>query len=716
MILRRILGSALILVGLGACRENGTGPDDDNVTLAVQSGDAQFGAPGQTVLDPLQVIVTDAVSEDPVENVTVTWRVVTGSGAVVTPAQSTTNDDGVATATLRLGSALGNYEVQASAQRMVGNAARFVARAVNPPTITSAPQQTDVGDTITITGTNFSPQPDDNLVLFGGFRGRVLSATATQLRVIVPVCVPARTVALTASLGAVSSTPVTIQVNGSATTSLQLARGEVRTITDPAELGCFRLPGGNSGYAVLLIPQNATDVVGRVLPIQLAGLTGGSVITNIAAARAQGGSMDVPHAFETKLRNRERALVERAGDLSLRPQPSVNAAACPVTATLGSRCDFKVINKDDDFVNVTAELKAITARALIYQDVNAPANGLSAADFQTLGATFDDPIYSAVTGAFGTPSDIDANGKIVILLTPIVNEMTPRASGGSGFIAGFFYGCDLVSAQVCSGTNRSEIFYTLTADPGGQFSNARSVASVLSSLPAVLAHEFQHMINFGQRQGVDALWLSEGLAHHAEDVVGDVYASRGDAVNAERFRGQNRLRADRYLRDPAATSLIAEGGTGTLELRGASWLFVKYLAGQFGNGVLRNLTLATQSSVTNVTQQTGRAWSVLMANWAVALYADDAPELAGATVRPEYTYPNLNLRAFMQAPTYPLRPLVEQFSDFVFRATLPAASQEYIRVQASVPAPSPLSLNLAGLFGGSFAVSAAPQLSILRIQ
>ncbi len=712
---RRLLGLTL-LVGLAACGENGTGPDDDSVNVAVQSGDAQFGAPSQ-VLDPLQVIVTDPVSEEPLENVTVTWQIVTGNGALVTPSQSTTDEEGVATAVLRLGSALGNYEVEARASRMVGGPARFTARAVNPPAISGAPQQVNVGDTITITGTNFSPQPGDNLVLFGGFRGQVVTASATQMRVVVPACVPARTVQLTTSLGAVASAPVTIQVNGSTTTSLQLARGEVRTISDPAELGCFQLPGGIPGYSVLLIPQNASDVAGKLLPIQLAGLSGGNVSATIVASPALNTTTDVPLLFETKLRARERAIVERADAASLRPQPSASAAACPTPAAVGNRCDFKVINKDDDFVNVTAELKAISTRALIYQDLNAPANGLSAVDFQTLGATFDDPIYAAVTGAFGSPSDIDANSKIIILLTPIVNELTPRTSGGgSGFIAGFFYGCDLVTAALCSGTNRAEIFYTLTADPTGQFSNSRSVNTVLGSLPAVIAHEFQHMINFGQRQNVDALWLSEGLAHHAEDVVAEFYASRGDLANADRFRSQNRLRADRYLRDPPRTSLIAEGGTGTLELRGAAWLFVKYLEGQFGPAILRSLTQANQSSVTNVTQQTGRAWSALLGNWAVALYADDAPELAGANVRPEYTFPNVNLRAFMQQSTYPLRPLFEQFGDFVFRETLPASSQEYIRLQASVPAPSPMSLNLAGLLGAAFPSDASPQLMLMRLQ
>jgi hypothetical protein len=264
---------------------------------------------------------------------------------------------------------------------------------------------------------------------------------------------------------------------------------------------------------------------------------------------------------------------------------------------------------------------------------------------------------------------------------------------------------------VCSGSNGGEIFYTLVADA------TRSVSTVMRALPPVLGHEFQHMISFGQRHNTDALWLSEGLAHHAEDVVADVYQARGDATNAALFRSQNYQRANRYLRDPAGTSLIAEGGTGTLEMRGAAWLFVKYLVGQQPtSNILRKLSESSQSSVANVVQSTGVPWKTLLANWSVALYADDAPELAGATVRPEYTFPNVNLRtAITDGLGYPLRPPTELFSDFTFRETLPSSTQAYLKVQSGSSAFA-LSLNLAGYLGSAFPASAVPQLSILRLQ
>ncbi len=709
---RSLVASTVLMVAISACGgDGGTGPGDGSVNIAIQSGDQQYGVPSNLLLDPLQVVVTDPVTKAPMANVAITWAVVSGSGAFVTPPQSITDDEGVATTTLRLGSGLGEYRVEARAPNMVGTAPNFRATAVNAPAITGAPATAQAQDTITLTGTNFSPQADDNLVSFGGFRARVYTATTTQLRVIVPSCVPTRLVSVTTSLGAVASNAVTIDVQGGAATTLQLGVGEVLTVSDPAELGCFQLPAV-ANYSVLLIPQNASDVAGRLLPMQLVGLSGGGPVTSVTSAAALDQGTDVPLSFETRLRATERRMLESTGGALLRPEPSMSAvAACPTPAAVGNRCTFQVINVDDEFVSVTAELKAISTRALIYQDITAPANGLSAGNFQTLGATFDDPIYAAVTAAFGTVSDIDQNGKVIILLTPIVNAMTP--AGSSGFIAGFFYGCDLVSRNVCAGSNGGEIFYAMVPDAN------RSVNTVMRALPPVLGHEFQHMISFGVRHDTDALWLSEGLAHHAEDVVADVYLTRNDAINEALFRTQNYTRANRYLREfrtGPGSSLIAEGGTGTLELRGAGWLFVKYLVGQYGTSILRTLVQSNQSSVTNVVQSTGRSWKSLFANWSVALYADDAPELANVNVATEYTFPNIDLRlALSDGLGYPLAPRTEQFTDFVLRETLPASAPSYLKVLAAAT-PLPMSLNMSGYFGATFPLNAAPQLSILRLR
>src|SRR5687767_10117890 len=129
----------LVFVLIAACGDGGTGPDDTSVSIAVQSGDAQFGSPSTTLLDPLQVVVIDPVSKDAVEGITVSWTVTSGSGALISPLTSETDENGVATTMVRLGSSLGEYVVEARAGKLIGEPARFRARAVSTPTITSAP-------------------------------------------------------------------------------------------------------------------------------------------------------------------------------------------------------------------------------------------------------------------------------------------------------------------------------------------------------------------------------------------------------------------------------------------------------------------------------------------------------------------------------------------------------------------------------------------------
>ncbi|HUP90115.1 MAG TPA: IPT/TIG domain-containing protein, partial [Longimicrobiales bacterium] len=709
------------LIGLclsAACgtSDGGTGPAATTYNLAIQSGDAQFGTKSGALVEPLQVVLSDAVTKSPVSGVVVTWSIVEGTGASLSTTTSSTNSAGVASTLLTLGPVAGTYRVQATTAKIVGAAPRFTAHAVDVPSIASISQvSARAGDTVTIIGSNFSMTIDDNIVLFGGFRGKTVSATATQLRAVVPLCVPTRAVGVQALLGAVSSNTVSLSVSGSTASALSMLRGEVRVFTDPNELACFRLPGGILGMSMLLVPQNYSEVVGSVTNIQVTGLTGSTTAASFAAPITLLQPMlDVASAWEMHLRRNEQQM-SRGPVASLRPNPSTIAAAC--AGAVGDRCTFQVLDKDNKFQTVTAEIKVLTAHSIIAQDITAPANGLTAADFTSLGNVFEDPIYSTDIATFGNVSDLDHNNRVVILLTPLVNALTDK--GTSGFIAGFFYGCDLLTKAACSGSNEGEIFYALTADPTGVFSDARSRTGVLASLPPVIAHEFQHMINFGLRgNSTDALWLSEGMAHHAEDVVADVFEQRGDFANASSFRAQNTLRANRFLRTTTATSLVGEDEVGTLEQRGAAWLFVKYLAVQYGNAILKQLSSSKLSSVTNVTTQAAKSWTSLLSDWSIAIWADDAPELAGATLKKEHTFPGINLRQRLanNDGSYPLKPTTYAFEDFVFKATLPASAQAYLQATATGGAPKQLNLSYTGSLGGAFAINAAPQLSILRVQ
>jgi hypothetical protein len=708
--------TALLLVAalLAGCQRDPTGPATAH-RIVIHTGDGQVAGTGAILEEPLQAVVTDALSEQPVRNISVSWSVVQGAGAQILEESGASDASGIVSAQLRLGSDTGTYVVQAQIRNSRSQPARFTVRAVLPPRIDGiSPASAVAGDTVTLTGVNFSPRPEDNTVLFGGLAGGVTGATATLLRVVVPECIPTSTVAVVARLGGAASAPVSLQVTGKAAAALDLQPGAARTFRAAAELACVRLPG-LSNAAYLVIPQNSAVAAGVLMPFQLAGVLGPAPLAAPAAVYLDAWlppRRDAAIEFENWLRARERAIPR---DRLIRPSGEPFDPLSPLLQ-IGDRRSFNVITRQQTFTSVTAEVVAIGDRAVIYQDLTAPAGGFTSSDYRRFADLFDDPIHPASTAVFGQPSDVDGNGRVIILFTPVVNEMTPRGAGG-GFVAGFFFSHDLTTLQ---GSNRAEIFYSIVPDPTGIHSDARATASLRGLVPPVLGHEFQHMIHFNERNlrlgspTWESLWLSEGLAHLAEDLIGEVLLARGDTLG-NAFQRSNFGRAAEYLADPPATSLVATVGQGTLAERGAAWLFLRYLMGHYGGeDLIRSLTQTTQSSTTNVTARTGVAWDVLFAQFAIALWADGAaadPHVA-APLDTLHTIAGLDLRS--RYTTFPLQPRQQAYADFVLRGSLPPSSQAYVMIGSPGGNARPLHVGLGGQYGAAFRDLERPQLSIYR--
>ncbi|MGG3718269.1 Ig-like domain-containing protein, partial [Heyndrickxia ginsengihumi] len=183
-----------------------------------------------------------------------------------------------------------------------------------------------------------------------------------------------------------------------------------------------------------------------------------------------------------------------------------------------------------------------------------------------LGREFDNHIYTSDVDNFGTPSDVDHNGKVNILCYDIQDGF----SGDGGYIAGYFSPMDLFNVE---NSNQSEIFYIDTYPLMGMGSS-KDVSAAYSTL----AHEFQHMINFNQKvlvQGIDQTdtWIDEGLSMAAEQIYTgaplqdriDYYNSDSDITN-----GHSLLYWDSYGDTLANYSL--------------SYLFMQYLKDQCNQG------------------------------------------------------------------------------------------------------------------------------------
>jgi hypothetical protein len=623
----------------------------------------------------------------------------------------TTDSTGSAEVRVRLGPSPGQVGVRARISDQQ-SAAQFKVFGVDQPTLASiTPTSAAGGDTVTLAGANFSPVAIQDVVLFSGIRGRVVSASAASLRVVVPRCLPTRSVDVHVQLGAVASedTLAFSVTGGGVPTALQV--GQVLDVADDEGLECHLLSGG-LGVSYLALVYSGSTVGAARHPFSLTALSSAGGQSPVAGSPARSGGPppsaqhDRQAAWDEHVRVLEGAAVRQRRPSERGPGPAAVAPAA--VPALGEARSFNVLNAQGGFDRVGAVARSIGSRAAIFVDTLAPAEGFTTAELNALAARFDQVIHPRVTATFGSASDLDANGRIVILFTPAVNRLTPV--GSSSFIGGFFFGVDLLPSN--NGSNGGEIFYAIVPDPNGVHGNDRSKASVANVMPAILAHEFQHMVHFNERilvrsaDSQEALWLSEALAQMAEEMVRRDYAALGDTASQRMFRDGTRARSRQYLQRPDTVSVIVTTGQGSLPERGAGFLNLLYLEDQLEGDVLGRLTRTSLTGVANVEAVTGFDWPDLLADWWTAIYLDQPVPTPGPL-----QYPDFDLKGFLSP--FPLAPTAIGPAGTTSSASLWSSSVAYYLV--SPGSGITLAVRLGGEAGGASPIHAALRLRIVRV-
>ncbi len=674
------LTKALIVVIAGgiaaACGDDGPSGLDPNVyELVVISGGGQTGLAGTVLEVPLVAKLRRIDSGAAEEGQTVSWRVLTGSGE---PTRTTSATDGSGEASTRvvLGKTAGQVTVAAEVNGL--KAAVFDPITVLPaPTVVSVtPTSADPGDVVEVRVDDL-PAGMAVAVLFDGVAGEVTERTDGSPAVL-KTTVPA-------PVGVCGGTPVTVKVRvrvgGITTGSVNLVVsipadpfqvGQVLVVEGTADVQCALLPadGGNAKY--LLVSLSSAFEVNQQFEVTLGG-------QSIAITSSGPSPAAEAVSFDSRLRAFEQKLALRGLPVA-RPPAGAQLFAGP---SVGDTRSFWVLNDvdatndgeltEDEFDRIQATLKYVGANTLLYIDNASPEPGLTQADIDDLGALYDLHLYHVDVDFFGEPTDVDNNDKVVVLLTPTVNSLTDR--GADGVVVGFFFGLDLFPPNAsgcpeCAFSNGAELFYGLVPDPDGDFSDPRTRARVLELLPGVMVHETQHMINFRYKvfevssPSLETLWLSEGLAHMAEELAGDAVDSE-DPDLADDLYLANFGRAARYLAAPDSFSVTATDGNGSLGERGGWWLFLRWIGDQYGDFIFRDMTQARPNGVDNVEAQTGEPFFRLFADYMVAVWADDL-NIPGISQR--YQFPKWQLRSILREGNgqtdYILQPMTETFASF----------------------------------------------------
>lgn len=638
------------------------------------------------------VTVTDA-SGRPVAGAAVALAVTLGNGST-NPRVAVTDAKGQATATWNLGTIVGPNEVTASVTG-VATSVKFTASGVAGPVnaISLSPQNIRLlvnTDSTRITalsldafGNTTTPAPtfvvrDPSLI------------TVDTSGVVHALRRGAGTYVIASANGKIDSVLVTVLAVGqsvctAAAVPLDMAIGQV--ITDVSGLGfCVHASTDSTEYAV--IPYYNSGVPSATVQVDVRGQGLAPLLlppsTLLRPSAIQPPALPTPTlmpdgAFESRMRDRERVEAARRGPTTpsaLNVRRDViggAAAAAPVVPAIGDIFKFNVNAVDfcDNPDVRTGRVVAITDKAIIVADTANPVGGFTAAEYQSIGVTFDTLVDPVDRAAFGAPTDIDNNGHVIMFFTRAVNEMT--SAGALAATLGFFYSRDLypkidTPTTNCPGSNFAEIFYLLVPDSTGVVNgNVRTKTQVVSFTNGTVAHEYQHLINASRRKYVnnspvplEEKWLDEGLAHSAEDL--NFYRASGHAprtnVDASiftdpkaasaysTFGANNVARYKFYLAQTNVQSPIGFDAFDTdLQTRGAIWNFLRFavdhLPAAQENAFWFNLVNSKTSGIANLTNVLGFAPNSLLRDWAISVFMDDnAPN-----VDPRFQEPSWNLRS-----------------------------------------------------------------------
>jgi len=676
-------------------------------TLTAVSGDQQAGVPGEPLADPLVVRLDDRLGH-PIAGVEVTFASDAGSGSV-SPATPKTDANGKAQASWTAGAGEGTQTASAVVAGLDSVHFTATVKAPTPPSpLQITPDTLVEGASATITGITFSTTATNNSVIIDGVRATVGSATATTIHFVVPKfpCQPARTV--TVSVHVITGTPnpsVEKEVPIRPETYTSLAVGEEALVQDPSKF-CFQLERATGTRAPVYVMglSAPAEAPSAVLPFKINVRSGAPVLasTGLAAQRdasplatwsrstlqarqapmvkgalpaalaSRRAEVEGQLTAESRIRRWEEDNVSalatrfraRGGNVSaMRTLASVGPSTA-VGDTVNVRVPLYGSNDlCSSYTTVRAAVRVIGTSGIWLQDVaNPTTDSLTLADIQAASNQFDSKIYATDTRYFGNPSDVDGNGRVLVLLTKEVNK-TSR-------LLGFVFAGDLFGGDpTCPSSNGAEIYYGEVPDPNNVLgTGVRQKATVVKRMPNLISHEFTHVIQFSRRlilnSGVPlASWEAEGQATLAEELVGHAVLGNSPGQNYDRSVAFGPAGYDWYSgailkwmtyfgslgsnnQAANAPDLCTVYGSVSLTdipcdmaaFYGASWSLQRYIADQYAAsypGGMEQLTrdwvskYPTSRGTANIGKVLGVDYDKLFARFATATALDDQSNYSG---------------------------------------------------------------------------------------
>jgi hypothetical protein len=679
-------------------------------------------SPAFVTLETGETATLQATLRDAQGNVLTGREVTWASGAT---AVATVDEDGVVT-----GVAPGEAAVTATSEGQSGVSSVTVVSGTAPRIDAIEPSVLLEGETATITGARFAATPAGNAVRLGGRVVEVLQASETQLTIRVPSggCFPE------------GMEPVEVRVGSEEASEmhpfrpaglLDLPAGELHVIRAPAEL-CLQIPQGSGGGEYIVGVQSTSETPDLKTPVRVAArvsgmpevpFAGGAPFRSFAAT---GGSAVPPEDdYWAEHQGLHLAFMEEQEEamaaFRARGMPTAamgeTAAMIPATAAVGDTFQLSIAFTGSCAATPQHPMvvRVKSERSFIVTDPGPDGDGYTQAELDAKGAFIDQFIYARHEEFLGSFTDVDGNGRVVVVISPRINEI--------GGVLGFARGVDFFDPATCPQSNGGEFLYVIAPDPAAASNAAAFKANALADFPRLAAHEIAHVVQVGRRQTTSKpgmpTWVTEGQAvlteeytamatlglqqgqNYGRSVANVAHGATGTFWFRTRFQdmlfyygytsaterkegapeGCGWLSSDRIH---AGTSGICNYGRIPY---GPAWSFHRYVADHYahrvgGEAELNRAVVELQTvSLATVANLVGENYRDLLAGWAATLWTDGR----GSGYEPLLTFPSWNLRDIENSyvATGHLTPYAHDFTPFQRDLTIASGSSAYLRIAGS---------------------------------
>lgn len=553
--------------------------------------------------------------------------------------------------------------------------ARTLPVRVTPTPSATAPVLTSVtpllihpGEPITIRGTGFTPGANGPSVFLDGRALQVTSLTDTLITAVLApaglLCLPTRDVFLQVTTeGGIAARQTRLQV----APQRNPAVGAAELFLSAAASGCVELPG--EGRYVVTVVNAARALGSGGISTQVEGLIGAGTPSVLAGIEAVAGFASSAHAT---LLERSRAQLQ-----TLQLAPAGTAQPALQLPAAGGITTIRI--PDLDAANFCASFRPIDARVVylgstiaIVEDTTTMLGGVPTlagtmdAAIAALGAEVESVIWPLLT-RFGDPlvmdSRLDANGRVVIVLSPVMNQLR------NGEVLGAVVSCDFFPRAQLPSSNVGEMLYLQVPTSAAAGMAPGTLDRWRHEIRGTIAHELKHVVSFAERtvRGLlpEESWLEEAGALHAEELYARavlgltptgntgydaircevlVLGGAGGCLGTPRLMRPHAEELWRFLVASQLRSPLGPTSGGDRSYYGSAWSLLRWALDHAATSEAAFTTAMTSgglSGVANLEARAGRPWDEMLLRWSLALATDGRAGLSATD--PTLRFPSWDL-------------------------------------------------------------------------